>query len=101
MLDGGYESLLWVREAGCTYGQLNGSQLSRLGSRGKAARALATHLQTIFEPSLRISAKCRAAIDHFNGTHRCRRSLLHITLTTSQRESPKGAHSLHIHQRDV
>jgi non-canonical purine NTP pyrophosphatase (RdgB/HAM1 family) len=43
--DGGYESLLWVREAGCTYGQLNGSQLSRLGSRGKAARALATHLQ--------------------------------------------------------
>ena len=42
--NGGYESLLWVREAGCTYGQLNGSQLSRLGSRGKAARALATHL---------------------------------------------------------
>jgi len=42
---GGYESLLWVREAGCTYGQLNESQLSRLGSRGKAARALATHLK--------------------------------------------------------
>jgi hypothetical protein len=37
--------LLWVREAGCTYGQLNESQLSRLGSRGKAARALATHLK--------------------------------------------------------
>ncbi|MDA7437499.1 non-canonical purine NTP pyrophosphatase [bacterium] len=44
-LNGGYESLLWVREAGCTYGQLNGSQLSRLGSRGKAARALASHLK--------------------------------------------------------
>jgi non-canonical purine NTP pyrophosphatase (RdgB/HAM1 family) len=44
-LNGGYESLLWVREAGCTYGQLNESQLSRLGSRGKAARALATHLK--------------------------------------------------------
>ena len=44
-LNGGYESLLWVGEAGCTYGQLNESQLSRLGSRGKAARALATPLK--------------------------------------------------------
>ena len=43
--DGGYASLFWVREASCTYGQLNASQLSRLGSRGKAARALATHLK--------------------------------------------------------
>lgn len=43
---GGYESLLWVREAGCTYGELNPAQLSRLGSRGKAARALAPQLRS-------------------------------------------------------
>ena len=42
---GGYESLLWVREAGCTYGAMNPSQLSRLGSRGKAARGLAPALR--------------------------------------------------------
>ena len=42
---GGYESLLWVREARCTYGELNPAQLSRLGSRGKAARALAPQLR--------------------------------------------------------
>ena len=42
---GGIESLFWVREAGCSYGQLNASQLSRLGSRGKAARNLAAGLR--------------------------------------------------------
>ncbi len=42
---GGIESLFWVREAGCSYGQLNASQLSRLGSRGKAARSLAPGLR--------------------------------------------------------
>ena len=42
---GGYESLLWLREARCTYGELNPAQLSRLGSRGKAARALAPQLR--------------------------------------------------------
>ena len=42
---GGYESLLWVREARCTYGELNPAQLSRLGSRGKAARSLAPQLR--------------------------------------------------------
>lgn len=42
---GGYESLLWVREASCTYGAMNTVQLSRLGSRGKAARALADDLR--------------------------------------------------------
>ena len=41
---GEFESLLWVREANCTYGELNHEQLSRLGSRGKAARALAPYL---------------------------------------------------------
>lgn len=42
---GGIESLFWVREAGCSYGELNTSQLSKLGSRGKAARALAPGLR--------------------------------------------------------
>ena len=44
---GGFESLLWVREARCTYGELNPAQLSRLGSRGKAARALAPQLRRL------------------------------------------------------
>ena len=44
---GGFESLLWVREARCTYGELNAAQLSRLGSRGKAARALAPKLREL------------------------------------------------------
>ena len=42
---GGIESLFWVREANCSYGELNPSQLARLGSRGKAARALAPRLR--------------------------------------------------------
>ncbi|WP_037990556.1 non-canonical purine NTP pyrophosphatase [Synechococcus sp. CC9616] len=44
---GCYESLLWVREARCTYGELNHAQLIRLGSRGKAARALAPQLRQL------------------------------------------------------
>ena len=44
---GEFESLLWVREARCTYGELNAAQLSRLGSRGKAARALAPQLRQL------------------------------------------------------
>ena len=44
---GSYESLLWVREAQCTYGELNEAQLIRLGSRGKAARALAPQLRQL------------------------------------------------------
>ena len=46
---GGFESLLWVREARCTYGELNPAQLSRLGSRGKAARALAPQLRRLLQ----------------------------------------------------
>ena len=46
---GGIESLFWVREAGCSYGELNSSQLSKLGSRGKAARALAPGLRKKLE----------------------------------------------------
>ncbi len=41
---GEFESLFWVREANCTYGELSQEQLTRLGSRGKAARALAPYL---------------------------------------------------------
>ena len=44
---GGFESLLWVREARCTYGELNAAQLTRLGSRGKAARALVPDLRRL------------------------------------------------------
>lgn len=43
--EAGIESLFWVREARCSYGQLNDAQLARLGSRGKAARALAPRLR--------------------------------------------------------
>ena len=43
--NGEFESLFWVRETKCTYGELNQEQLSRLGSRGKAARALAPYLR--------------------------------------------------------
>ncbi len=43
--NGEFESLFWVREAKCTYGELNNQQLSKLGSRGKAARALAPFLR--------------------------------------------------------
>lgn len=39
--EGEFESLFWVKEANCTYGELTQEQLSRLGSRGKAARKLA------------------------------------------------------------
>ena len=46
---GSYESLLWVREAQCTYGELNEAQLIRLGSRGKAARALAPQLRQLLK----------------------------------------------------
>ncbi len=41
----GIESLFWVREARCSYGELNDVQLARLGSRGKAARDLAPRLR--------------------------------------------------------
>ncbi len=42
---GEFESIFWVRETKCTYGELNDEQLSKHGSRGKAARALAPHLR--------------------------------------------------------
>ena len=41
---GEFESIFWVKEAQCTYGELSQEQLTRLGSRGKAARAIAPYL---------------------------------------------------------
>jgi len=46
---GEFESIFWVKEAGCTYGELNDQQLTRLGSRGKAARAIAPKLLKALE----------------------------------------------------
>ncbi|WP_036901908.1 MULTISPECIES: non-canonical purine NTP pyrophosphatase [Prochlorococcus] len=43
-IGGEFESIFWVKEAKCTYGELTQAQLSKLGSRGKAARNLAPHL---------------------------------------------------------
>ena len=39
--DGEFESIFWVKEANCVYGELSQSQLSKLGSRGKAAKIIA------------------------------------------------------------
>ncbi|WP_320668427.1 RdgB/HAM1 family non-canonical purine NTP pyrophosphatase [Prochlorococcus sp. MIT 1307] len=48
---GEFESLFWVREAQCTYGELTQEQLSKLGSRGKAAREIAPYLRQALEIS--------------------------------------------------
>ena len=42
--NGEFESIFWIRETKCTYGELTQEQLMKLGSRGKAARALAPYL---------------------------------------------------------
>ena len=42
---GEFESVFWVKEANCVYGKLSQSQLSKIGSRGKAARNLAPFLK--------------------------------------------------------
>ena len=46
---GEFESIFWVREAKCTYGELSQEQLSKLGSRGKAARSIAPFLRKEFQ----------------------------------------------------
>ena len=43
--DGEFESIFWVKEANCVYGELSQSQLSKLGSRGKAAKNIAPFLK--------------------------------------------------------
>ena len=45
---GGYDPIFWVREAGLTYAQMGQHLKDKLGSRGKAARALAPGLKEIF-----------------------------------------------------
>jgi non-canonical purine NTP pyrophosphatase (RdgB/HAM1 family) len=44
---GGYDPIFWVREAGMTYAQMGQHLKDRLGSRGKAARALAGDLRRL------------------------------------------------------
>ena len=46
--NGEFESIFWVKEANCVYGELNHSQLSKLGSRGKAAKNIAPFLKREF-----------------------------------------------------
>ena len=41
----GYDAIFWVREAGCSYARMNDHLRTRLGSRGKAARAMAPCLR--------------------------------------------------------
>ncbi len=41
----GFDTLFWMREAGCSYAQMGDHLKTRLGSRGKAARALAPSLR--------------------------------------------------------
>ncbi|MFN5193126.1 MAG: RdgB/HAM1 family non-canonical purine NTP pyrophosphatase [Cyanobacteriota bacterium] len=43
----GYDPIFYVREAGCTYAEMGDHQRSRLGSRGKAARAIAPGLRQL------------------------------------------------------
>ena len=43
--NGEFESIFWVKESNCVYGELSHSQLSKIGSRGKAARYLAPFLK--------------------------------------------------------
>jgi XTP/dITP diphosphohydrolase len=47
----GYDSLFYVREAGCSYAQMGPHLKAKLGSRGKAARALAPELLRLLELS--------------------------------------------------
>ena len=47
--NGEFESLFWVREANCTYGELSHIQLTKLGSRGKASRVLAPYLINLLD----------------------------------------------------
>lgn len=41
----GYDPVFYVREAGCTYARMTAHLKSKLGSRGKAARAMAPELR--------------------------------------------------------
>jgi len=41
----GFDAIFWVREAGCSYARMGDHLKARLGSRGKAARAMAPSLR--------------------------------------------------------
>ena len=43
--NGEFESVFWVKEANCVYGELSQSQLNKLGSRGKAAKIMSPFLK--------------------------------------------------------
>ena len=43
--NGEFESIFWVKESNCVYGELTQSQLSKLGSRGKAAKIMSPFLK--------------------------------------------------------
>ena len=43
--NGEFESIFWVRESNCVYGELTQSQLNKLGSRGKAAKIMSPFLK--------------------------------------------------------
>lgn len=45
----GYDSVFYVREAGCTYARMSAHIKSKVGSRGKAARAMAPLLRPLLE----------------------------------------------------
>jgi XTP/dITP diphosphohydrolase len=45
----GYDTIFYVREAGCSYARMSDHLKSKLGSRGKAARALAPELRTLLD----------------------------------------------------
>mgnify|MGYP001404724380 CR=1 FL=1 len=47
--NGEFESLFWIKETKCTYGELNQEQLSKIGTRAKAARSLAPFLREVLE----------------------------------------------------
>jgi XTP/dITP diphosphohydrolase len=47
----GYDAIFWVREAGSSYARMNEFLRARLGSRGKAARAIAPALRGCLELS--------------------------------------------------
>ena len=44
----GYDSIFWVREAACTYAEMNQHQRSKLGSRGKPMRQIAQQMRQLF-----------------------------------------------------
>ncbi len=43
--NGEFESIFWVKESNCVYGELSQSQLNKLGSRGKAAKIMSPFLK--------------------------------------------------------